>query len=284
MKLHIYGDSFAAICSYDNITFSWANEVARRLDLRFTNHAVAGSSIEYSMIKFCQDISQKKIGPKDFIIFVHTNYARLNLNHFITNNPGLSCGFGGLSKKEIFSNPDFNYFADNYDNLIWYYNNLNLEVDSLHHQGFMHGIKNFAQANPMNRILYLKLDEFPSVSMPYDYFGFLTDLPHNLYYPRIGLASLSDAEFAPGCSFSDWQGLVGQDPRANHLTRPNLEILIDLATDSLRHQHVNDWHKDKFIPNLISNPPSLDNYLSYCERGLLWVHDNIVQRLKNVRV
>ena len=137
MKLHIYGDSYVnlnANLDVQNKQFCWPEEVAKKLGLKSINNAVAGSPAEFSMYKFVNDIKNETIDDDDIIIYVRTSHNRLYFSHFIHKDPIMSCSFIGLSKEEIYSNPRYTYYKDNYDHLVWYYNNVEEKVNKLHHE------------------------------------------------------------------------------------------------------------------------------------------------------
>lgn len=287
MKLHVYGDSFVN----ENLSvdihkkqYCWTKKVAKNLGVEYKNNAIAGSSAEYSMYKFVYDIEHKNIGSDDYIIYVHTNDNRLYFDHFIHDDPGISCAFPGLSREEINSNPRYSYFKENYDHIAWYYNSVEDRVSRIHHKTLLHGIKNYAFSNPEIKILLFLLEPMPE---PYemDHFGFLKNIPKNLYFPNISLDTLSRKEFVNSWDWNvkKWQRIVGYDPRVNHFSRPNLKILVDLATNTFKNESIEDWSEDKFVKKIFSRTDTLEKYVDYCNQQMLWCFADIVQSYKNLR-
>lgn len=280
MKLIIYGDSFASRnirADVQNKQFCWAERVAKNLDLKYINNAVSGSSAEFSMYKFVDDIENNRIDSNDYIIYVQTNHNRLYSNHFIHKQPDMSAAFPWLSKEEIESNSKYYYFRQNYDHFVWYYSNLEQKVDILHHESFLHSIKSYAAHNPGLKILLLLLEPIE------DHFGFFENLPKNLYFPNLSLNNISEDEFEDNWNVKKWSKLVGVDPRLNHLSRPNLKTLANLATDTFRNGYVGNWDKDKFITKIFSQVDTLEKYVDYCNKKMLWCYLDIVQSYKNIK-
>lgn len=285
MKLVIYGDSFVNHNNYldiQNKQYCWPEKVAKNLGLNYINNAVSGSSAEYSMYKFVKDIENERIDSDDLVIYVQTNGNRLYSSHFIHKEPNMSCSFTGLSKKEIKLGPRYYYFRENYDHLVWHYNSIEPKVNSLHHESFLHSIKNYAVNNPGVKILLLLLESMPEFG-EMDHFGFLKNLPKNLYFPNLSLNSISRDEFVDDWNVGKWSRLIGYDPRLNHFSRPNLKTLVNLTTDTFKNGGVKDWTKDKFITKIFSRADTLEEYLDYCNRKLLWCYPNIVEAYKKFR-
>lgn len=286
MKLHIYGDSFVNLnpdLDLHNKQFCWPEEVSKRLGLKSINNAVPGSSVEYSMYKFVNDIENGTIGNDDLIIYVQTTNNRLYFKHFIHKDPIISTSFIGLSKEEIYADPRYTYYQDNYDHLVWYYNNLEEKVNALHHESFLHSIKNYATIHPKVKILLLLLEPMSGLN-EIDHFGFLENIPQNLYFPNLSLNSISDGEFTDAWDVRQWSKLVGYDPRVNHLSSPNLKILADLATNTFRENGcIKNWSKDKFLTNIFSRVDTLEKYEYYCNKDMLWCYDVILEKYKSMK-
>jgi len=286
MKLMVYGDSFVSRNETSDIRkkqYCWVEKVAGNLGLECINRGVSGSSSEFSMYKFVDDIENKRIGNKDFIIYVQTNHHRLYSSHFIHKQPNMSCSFIGLSKEKIESDFRYRYYEENYDHLVWYYNNLDQKINLLHHESFLHSIKNYAVSNPGVKILLLLLEPIPMPNNVMDHFGFLENLPKNLYFPNLPLNNVSLDEFTDTWDVIKWSNIVGYDPRVNHFSCPNLKILVDLTTDTFKNGCIENWSKDKFLTKIFSRVDTLEKYVDYCNKKMLWCYSDVVKSYKDIK-
>jgi hypothetical protein len=279
MKLHIYGDSFAEgnkKWDIENINYCWPEKVAENLGLKFINNAISGSSAEFSMYRFVNDIENENIDSDDIIIYVQTSFDRLYFNYFIHDNPRMSCYFLGVNKEEINSTPQYSYFRENYDHLVWYYNNIEEKINRLYHESFLHSIKNYAVNNPGVKILLLLLEPMSELA-EMDHFGFFENLPKNLYFPNLSLRTISENEFTDTWDVQRWSKIAGYDPRVNHFSCPNLETLVNLTTNTFKEGSIENWSVDKFATKIFSRVDTLEKYLDYCDQKMLWCYSDIIQ-------
>jgi hypothetical protein len=70
------------------------------------------------------------------------------------------------------------------------------------------------------------------------------------------------------------------DPRANHLTNPNLNILADLLVESIQKLTIDNITYDKFHSNNIEKIISREQYIKYTSSGILTHRLDLENKLK----
>ena len=80
----------------------------------------------------------------------------------------------------------------------------------------------------------------------------------------------------------DFVEFTKYDPRANHLTIPNLEILAELVYETITTKSIEHFTMDKFKTNLIKKITSTEQYLEYVNQGYLDYSYHITRNLSNL--
>jgi hypothetical protein len=108
--------------------------------------------------------------------------------------------------------------------------------------------------------------------------------PHNFLRTDIYISNVSRDETDQNPSryfkYSDWTEFVKDDPRSNHLTVPNLNILANLLCTSIKNLNADNITYDKFKTKIINKITSKDQYLQYVNDGILTYRNDIENNLK----
>jgi hypothetical protein len=158
------------------------------------------------------------------------------------------------------------WYKDNEDYIKWYLQNRDEWISNVNHICYVHFIRNFAETRPDVTVLVLMNDKF-YVDMP-----IFKDKPKNFLMPDISLLKASEAEIndTHSSKYEEWVRHTMYDPRINHLSVPNLEILAELCSQAIQTQDTSNFTQDKFLKNVFSG--SIKNeaeYKQYCEKGIL---------------
>jgi hypothetical protein len=269
--LRIYGDSFAA-----DQPSSWTIILAALLGVPIVNKAISGSSTEYSVYTFINDVNNNVIGDEDIIVFVPSSTGRLYFSYQLHNAPSTASIY--MHKSANFDK-SHEWFWKNKDNIEWWMANNNTKMQSITFESYIQLLKNFALSKPSSIMLVLQV--FNN--------GYIRDIfnnvpPHNFLRPEIYIGNVSRDETDQNSSsyfkYGDWTEFVKDDPRSNHLTVPNLNILANLLYTSIKNLNADKITYDKFKTNIINKITSKDQYLQYVNDGILTYRPVIENNLK----
>lgn len=273
-KLYVFGDSFAAP---NNESSSWAQLLADRLKIpKFMNFGINGSSSEYAMHKFHQTISEENVSDSIIIVLLST-IGRLDLEFqierpetaviYLNSNPMDPINIVAGSKHE--------WYRENKKHIEWLCVNSNRRTAYLNRECYIHALKNYAESDPGNMVIVLQ-NSLQSNGIP----SFIPRgiLPSNFIAPEIDIDIVSKAEIINYNSYHEFVKYTGWDPRINHLTNPNLEIMAESLYQMILTRDINKLQYDSFRKNIIKqikNQQQLDEYIT---AGILY--PNIVPRIK----
>jgi hypothetical protein len=117
---------------------------------------------------------------------------------------------------------------------------------------------------------------------PWDYHIPNIRHPDNFLIPPILFTNITTNEIIGGYKYMDFVEFTKYDPRANHLTIPNLEILAELVYETINTKSIENFTMDKFKTNLIRKITSKDQYLEYVNQGYLDYSYYITRNLSNL--
>jgi hypothetical protein len=251
--LRIYGDSYAAAWSGGG----WGEQLGRRLGIPVVNKGVGGSSTEFSMINFTQDITDNTIEDDDIICFVTSTPGRLELKHITENIPSRAVNYFHVPPKT----PEHTWYWDNKDHIEWYMVNRDERLLAINHESYIHTIKDYARSKP-NATFVLLQNSYRNLNIP----GGLP--PPNFLMPDIFLGEIQKNEVVDWKGWDDFSEYY-HDPRINHLCNPNLTVLVDLLIYSIQQLTVDNFDYNYFHKQIISKITNDVQYTEYVKSGLL---------------
>jgi hypothetical protein len=270
-SLRVYGDSFAAL-----ELGSWTKMLADLLKIPIDNKAISGSSTEYSIYTFINDVKEDEIGDKDIIVFVTSNTGRLYFTQQLEYRPETASNY--TRKLKVFDKSD-EWYWKNKDHIEWWMVNNSTKMQSITFESYVQLLKNFALSKPSCVMVVLQ-----AFNNGYSGDIFNNVPPHNFLRPAIFLRNIShretDQPYASHLNYVDWTEFTKIDPRPNHLTIPNLTILANLLVESIQNLTIDNITYDKFKTNIIDKIISKEQYLKYVADGLLPHRYDILNNLK----
>lgn len=262
--LRVYGDSYA-VKSLDSLC--WPELLSERLGIPLINQAVGGSSTEFSMINIDNDIDNNIIGDNDIICFVMTTYGRVNLRYVTDNVPNKASNY----LHDLEANNKDPWIRDNKKFVDWYLVNRDDRLLRINQQSYIHYLIDYASSKPNVTFILLKNLSFEE-RLPYM-------LPQNFLMPDIYLGKISRDEIRNFNSDDEYRANLKFDPRSNHLTEPNLKILVNLIVQSIQELTVNNFKYECFQSKILDKTINLNQYLNYVNLGILAKNDETIKKL-----
>jgi len=266
--LRVYGDSFGADIGPGIRT--WALMLKEKLQIPLVNNAVGGSSTEYSALQFANDVQNNIIGDNDIVIYIPSTKGRLHFNFQISNHPETAAGYchGPDTRPHI----DNKWYHNSKDHIEWWMVNASHAVISMNFESYTHLLSNVARSKPNATFIMLKHAEWDH------YIPNITH-PTNFLTPPILFTNITTNEIIGGYNYTDFVEFTKFDPRANHLTIPNLEILTNLVYETINTRSIENFTMDKFKTNVIEKITNKEQYWRYVNDGYLDYSYYILQNL-----
>jgi hypothetical protein len=269
-KILVYGDSFAAS---DNKQYqSWVDIIGKKLDLDVINRAVSGSSTEYAMSCLISDINDNTFEKNDIVIFVSSTVGRMHFQ-FQRTRPETASQY--WHEVDI-SEPKHRWYKDNKKYLEWWMVNHDNKITAINHECYVHFLKNLSEQYTQSIVIHL--DNSPSGYSDTDVLS-LGKVPKNFLKPAIYLNTVSSNEIIDFKSYNDFVEYTGSDPRINHLSIINLNILANLIAYAIDNKTVNHISYGAFEQQILRKIQTPEQYLSYIGKELLY---NIPEPTKNL--
>ena len=265
--LRVYGDSFGV--STDNLQ-SWPKILQNKLQIPLVNKAVGGGSTEYAALQFVNDAQNNIIGDEDIVIYIPSTKGRLHFDFQILDYPETAGGYchGPDTRPHI----DNSWYYKSKEHIEWWMVNASHEVISMNFESYIHVISNVARSKPNATFIVLKHIEWdhhiPNIVHP-----------DNFLIPSILFTDITSREIIGGHNYMDFVEFTKYDPRANHLTIPNLKILSELIYETINTKSIKNFTMDKFKTNLIKKINSAEQYLEYVKNGYLDFSHHILMNL-----
>ena len=140
--LRVYGDSYAA-----DSELCWATQLGKQFNIPVVNKAINGSSTEYSMINFTQDINDSVINDNDIVCFLTSTVGRLNLKYISEHRPQWA-GQPLSSLNTLPKNSSNAWYWDNKDYIRWFMVNQDDKLLQINHESYIHTLKDYAWSKP----------------------------------------------------------------------------------------------------------------------------------------
>lgn len=256
--LHVFGDSFA-----EDSPTSWTRTLATLTGLSLNNKAKGGTSIEWSALQ----LQDTKLRDNDIVLFVLSNTRRFDVEPYITHDP-----VGACQAKYVKSL--------NNCNLEWYVENRSDRVMDLKVPLYVSWIYGLSHTNPKVKFIVISgfedsvgLDIVPDTNN----FKFLNKIALN----QISHYEIDEIRLNPYMLYN----ICGHDPRANHMTTPNLLKLANCMNEVITSWDSSSFTLNYFQKNVIDKHITTFDELNteYIETGLLdkdWVKRTMTPVLK----
>lgn len=250
-KLVVFGDSFANYSkgpASGDITCSWTSDLAERLGIPLLMYGIAGSSLSYSLHMFFEYYASAEFDPEDYIIFLTSEPVSRSYTKTMTH-PSLGVAPGALNNP-YYTKAEQRWIKNNIKSLVWYQMscaNQGLNFDLV--QVFS-TLKVWSETHLTNKLLIIRvfgiyaddhIDALNNVIKPTDNFFPIISRENSLF-------KISIDEFASEDLFNDCIG--GNDPRMNHFSKVNREILIKLVFEIFKTNSVDTFSSSHFIKNI----------------------------------
>jgi hypothetical protein len=269
--LRVYGDSFGA--NIDPSIQTWAGMLKEKLQIPLVNKAVGGGSTEYAALQFVNDVQNNIIGEDDIIIYIPSTKGRLHFNFQISSHPETAAGYcHGPDTRPHINN---SWYHSSKEHIEWWMVNASHEIISMNFESYIHVLSNVARSKPNATFIILKHTDW-------DHYIPNIIHPANFLIPPILFTNITTREIVGGYNYMDFVEFTKFDPRANHLTIPNLEILADLVYETINTQSIAHFTIDKFKTNLIKKITNKEQYLEYVSQGYLDYSYHILRNLSNL--
>ena len=269
-KLLVYGDSYAS--SENDGCPSWADMLGKKLGLEVINRGVSGSSTEYAMRCLIKDFNKNIFESDDIVVFVASTPGRMHFQ-FQNARPETAAQYWhDVDTKD----PNHSWYKENKKHLEWWMLNFDCRMNAINQECYIHALKDLALANPKSTVIHLANSDhnfLDRVELP---FG---KMPSNFLRPDIYLSKISEYEIIDFVSYNEFVTYTKYDPRVNHMSNINLNILSDALVKSIGIKKTDHINYDLFDKSLFKTIRSLDQYRSYVGRELLYRLPGIEENL-----
>jgi hypothetical protein len=270
--LRVYGDSFAS--NYDNNVISWPKLLSKSLQLPLINNAIVGSSVEHSITQIHNDVKNKIFCNNDIIVIVVSSFGRLNFS-YQQQHPSTAAQYIHVPKDSKIINHDWYWKNKKY--IEWYLVNQNFNQFNVNHTAYISLIKDIAKLYTNCKFIILENSGYQGIN--------LSAYPDNCLHSKIGIKEISNKEFEIETynqvqSYFNWTEFTIWDPRQNHFSIPNLQILSNLLFESLQNMDITNISADKFLKHHMKKITSKEEYMKVVTEGLVSYKDRIYQILK----
>jgi len=269
LKILVYGDSFAA----PGITESqpgWTEMLARKMGVNILNKAVNGGSTEKAFINFAEDIKSNTVDDDDIIVFIKSTPGRC---HFLFQNEHPETA-SMILHPHMMNEDMYPWYRKNRKLFRWYMENRDFRVTQLAHESYIHVLMNYARAKPKSRVFLLHNHRNHGFDIP------KPEPTSNFLEPDTCIHAISCNEWQGDIDYWKFVKNTLSDPRQNHLCNPNLEILSDLAKESLMSGKTDNFSYDLFQKNLYGPILSIPSYEEWIKRGYMYDYPFMRERLQ----
>ena len=257
-KLILFGDSYANYEFYPELLDkTWGATLGKLLKLPVINYGISGSSLTYSLIKFTEYYQSDSYDPDDIIIFVLTDAYRL-----WTKNMKENVGFGGIvhymNRLKSLTGVQKKWFEENGESALWTV--LNVYDPEINYE--LIKILSFLQTwatNSNNTLIVLRgfpKDDSSKASIAIENLNSMIK-PSVNFFPIINnnpLGVVGAYEMHRDCQKNGWLG--HPDPRINHLSPINREILALMLFDLISHNDMSKYDDSLFKKDLYYEIPN----------------------------
>jgi hypothetical protein len=279
-KLKVYGDSYVSDWNPLEKKSWWTRKLADKLGLEEENFAIPGSSVAYTVRKLASDLKNNNIKEDSVIIVLFSSlgrfYNRTSLNNFPSS--------GSLFLHEFFHDKDslmMKYYYDNEQSIKWWLAENDHVLESINMESFIYWLYSFAAKKYVNHKFVVM---FNSLYGNHD-FSHINDTENFILLRDFSINQVSMNEIdSPVTQHSKYFELIKNtkniDPRVNHLTNPNIDILVNEMEKIVLHNDTNGLRYDSFYSNIIKPIIGREDCKQYIDDNLLIENPYIMRTLK----
>jgi hypothetical protein len=273
--IRVYGDSYTCEHPSESRDGWWTKKLANRLKMNEVNLARSGSSIFYSIKNLANDVKNNRIEDDSIVIILISSIGRFHNKTVFDTFPESGANFIHGCRFFQENHPAFKYYYDNEDFIKWWFVENDLELEKIHVQNFIYWIYYIASKKYINNKFIIMFNNFENFQ-GYDY-SYINNTENFLLLKDFSMTKVSNNEIDSG-NFFDFVGNINSDPRINHLTNPNIDILVDVMEKVILQNDLSDLRYDRFLTNLLKPIKELSGYKKYTEEGILIEKDYILKK------
>ena len=267
-KLYMFGDSYVAP---NRTSTEWGRLLANKIGGEYENFGVDGSSSEHAMRKF-QELTSKTTISYSIIIVLLSTVGRLDLM-FQLDRPETASVY--LHTDMVSTDPRHEWYRENKKYIEWLIVNYNYRSAWLNRECYIHALKNFAESDPSNLVIVLQNSLQSSDTSSFISRG---KVPDNFIISETDVNNISRDEIIDSIPYHNFVKHTRWDPRVNHLTNPNLEIMAESLHQVIVTRDATRLSYDNFQKNIIPQVKTQRELDEYIAAGIL--HPNIIMEIK----
>jgi hypothetical protein len=266
-NVFIFGDSFSAEVAGSLSQTPWANILKDQYHYTVINHALGGSSTEYSLHKLIETVGSGAIKDNDVVVFQTSTMGRLHFKYQLNKRPDTAW----MYCRDIDSSAaeQHKWYVENQENIFWYLENLPEEWPKINHLGMVNFVKSWALSRPHVTVILLQLIDVHRITSTSPELRSMPPIESekNFLVPPIDLYQLSINE--SGLTFWEFTEYLNWDIRQNHLTWTNRALLAENVKKCIDLKIVDHFTYDSFKKNIIKQITSYGDWLYYNQLGII---------------
>jgi hypothetical protein len=279
--IRVYGDSYTApkgvwTGKIDHRP-TWINDLAIRLNQEVLNQAVSGASTERAFKLMYRDCYNGEIHNGDVVIFTVSSPGRIHFEYINDQKPGQSTianyidAIESNTPSKLFLQ-DRVWLKDHVKEIKWWLANADLELINMTYGAFVGWIRDQAMANKAITwvVLYKEMPKYLSYSR---------DVSDNFIEFKRLLDDINLAEIYPRNFYSQFTKYTDWDPRGNHFTNQNTEILVSGMTEAIVKQDAALLNNLNFVQDCIDVIKNKSEYQRYIDLGIINYCEYIFDKL-----
>jgi hypothetical protein len=280
--IRVYGDSYVAPLPPQEGK-GWTKILADRLGMEELNFGVGGSSAFYAIKKLALDLKNEEIKEDSLIIVLLSSpgrfYNKTSLEKFPSSGANFIHELLQDGKSEM-----ARYYYENENFIKWWFVENDIQLENINVESFIHWIYLLAAKKYSNHKFIVMFNS----SYKHDYscientknFMLLKDF----FISTVSSNEIDDQTISTdtkrrGKYFRLVENICFMDPRINHLTNPNIKILVDQMEKVVLQNDCSGLRHDIFLSNVIRPIKGIEDYNKYLAENILHERPHIVKKI-----
>ena len=278
--IRVYGDSYCSPCypSGTSIADHWPSILSRKLNCKEINKAVPGTSNAVIYTRLKEDIQTNKFSDNDTecIIFQFSTIGRYYNDYIIRKIPDACSSV--LHASQDMRIPIKEYYEENKEHIKWAISEYSSAVEHHHMESTLYWLKHYVSARyPNIKIVVLFNSLYPTDIDT----SLLTTTDNFICLDHFSLTEISFSEIEGNTTFSEIIKFTKSDPRSNHLSIPNLEILADSIFNIIKTNDKSYLNYDSFHKNNFAKIENKEQYSKLVTDGVIYHISDMYNKLPN---